>query len=263
MSTSRRIASRVSRLSDVGVPASLIIAALYALQGCTVLPFGQHRQTQATPATAAAQSQRAPVAAQADTGAAGADATQPPGDTRPASMSDGAAVEPRRIAHVGADTKRARDALVPSAVGYYMDVLQGRLIQDVGRDSRIERHGNSIVVLLPVGFDKGSARLNGAARQSLRPLAEALIEYRLTEVAVRLLGADSEAGGPGPGSRLASDRTGALSKYLTEAGVAGYRINTANEDFGQQPEDSALGPVIGARVELQVSPIVLDARNAF
>jgi len=140
-----------------------------------------------------------------------------------------------------------------------MDVLQGQLTQAVGRDARIERRGSSIVLLLPLGFDADSAQLNVAGRQSLRQLAEILSEYRLTVVSIQVSGPDSEP--HGPGSRLASDRVAALSKYLTRAGVAGKRISTVGEGSNPLQADSASPSGLGVRAELQLSPIVAGASN--
>ena len=81
--------------------------------------------------------------------------------TTAASVHVAAASETRPYAN--ASVRKAlgsggRNALGPTDVGYYMDVLQGRLTQEIGKDGRIERRGDSIVLLLPAGFDyRGSA----------------------------------------------------------------------------------------------------------
>jgi outer membrane protein OmpA-like peptidoglycan-associated protein len=135
-----------------------------------------------------------------------------------------------------------------------MDVLQGRLTQEIGKDARIERRGDSIVLSLPMGFDIDSPQLNESGRQTLRPLAAILLEYRLTLVAVQIRGVDSDA--HGANSRLASDRAGALSRYLTDSGVAGKRIASASEGSGV-PEAAPQGDTPERTgIELRVSPIV-------
>lgn len=276
MSSSSRGGRRVAALPDLGhlsryrrlacAPAAsvggrtlLVLAALSALEGCSVGQAWHRSQTPVAHAPAAA-------ASQLDTPAAGGAGSA--GGVQAAASNDSLrgsrAVEPRPDLHVRRSAKLpsgGRDALSATDVGYYMDVLQGRLTQDLGRDARIERRGDSIVLWLPSSFDVDSARLNGAGRQTLRPLAEILIEYRRTLVAVQVRGADSEAQGPNP--RLASDRAGALSRYLTAAGLAGRRLSASGEGSHLHYQDQGPNPVAGVGVELQVSPIVIGAGHAY
>jgi outer membrane protein OmpA-like peptidoglycan-associated protein len=150
-----------------------------------------------------------------------------------------------------------RNALGPTDVGYYMDVLQGRLTQEIGKDGRIERRGDSIVLLLPTGFDIDSSQLNPAGRQIMRALTGILVEYRLTVVSVQIRGVESDA--HGANLPLASDRAEAFSKYLAEAGIAGKRIATAGEGSRLPPIPGVGDRPDGIRVELQLSPIVTTA----
>jgi outer membrane protein OmpA-like peptidoglycan-associated protein len=138
-----------------------------------------------------------------------------------------------------------------------MDVLQGRLTQEIGKDGRIERRGDSIVLLLPAGFDIDSSQLNPTGRQTMRALTGILVEYRLTVVSVQIRGVDSDA--HGANSLLASDRAEAFSKYLAEAGIAGKRIATAGEGSRLPPIPGVGDQPDGMRVELQLSPIVATA----
>jgi outer membrane protein OmpA-like peptidoglycan-associated protein len=246
---------------SLGVRALVVAAALFVLGGCSTLqrwttpraPVAppaaapDHKQARTTPAAVAPGSEVVPHQA-------------PAVATTVASVHVAAASETRPYAN--ASVRRtlgggSRNALGPTDVGYYMDVLQGRLTQEIGKDGRIERRGDSIVLLLPTGFDIDRSQLNPAGREMLRALTGVLVEYRLTVVSVQIRGVESDA--HGAGSLLASDRAEALSKYLAEAGIAGKRIATAGAGSrlprmpgtGDQPD--------GIRVELQLSPIVVTA----
>ena len=269
MNSSSRIGRAISSLPDLRTLP--ILAALCALEACSMWQswHGARPANAQVPAVtrppAPAESQAAPPADSATNGGAESAAAAPPAagtNAAPAPTLETSKPRPGLPASNAAKQPPAGgggEGLTSSDVGYYMDVLQGQLTQAVGREARIERRGSSIVLLLPLGFDADSAQLNAAGRQSLSQLAEILSEYRLTIVSVQVSGPDSDP--HGPGSRLASDRVAALSKYLTRAGVAGKRISTVSERSSPLQADAAAAPVPGVRAELQVSPIVVGAAN--
>ena len=245
---------------SLGVRALVVTAALL-LGGCSTLQrWTTHRAPVAPPAAAPGdpQARTAPAA-----GAPGSEVVPhqaPAVATTVASVHVAAASETRPYAN--ASVRRTlgsggRNALGPTDVGYYMDVLQGRLTQEIGKDGRIERRGDSIVLLLPTGFDIDSAQLNPAGRQMMRALTGILVEYRLTVVSVQIRGVDSDA--HGANSLLAGVRAEAFSKYLAGAGIAGKRIATAGEGSRLPPIPGDGDQPDGIRVELQLSPIVATA----
>jgi outer membrane protein OmpA-like peptidoglycan-associated protein len=243
---------------SLGVRALVVTAALFVFGGCSMLqrwiaPVAspaaapEHPQARTAPAAAAPGSEVGPHQASA-------------GATTVASVPVAATSETRPYANTSVRRTLGtggRNALGPTDVGYYMDVLQGRLTQEIGKDGRIERRGDSIVLLLPMGFDIDSSQLNPAGRQVLRALTAILVEYRLTIVSVQIRGVDS--GAHGAISLLASDRAEALSKYLAEAGIAGKRIATAGEGSRLPRAPGAGDQPDGIRAELQLSPIVATA----
>ena len=243
---------------STGVRALVVTAALL-LGGCSTLQrWTTHRAPVAPPAAAPGQARTAPAA-----GAPGGEAAPhqaPAAATTVASVRVAAASETRPYANASARKtlgSGGRNALGATDVGYYMDVLQGRLTQEIGKDGRIERRGDSIVLLLPAGFDIDSSQLNPTGRQTMRALTGILVEYRLTVVSVQIRGVNSDA--HGANSLLASDRAEAFSKYLAEAGIAGKRIATAGEGSRLPPIPGVGDQPDGMRVELQLSPIVATA----
>jgi outer membrane protein OmpA-like peptidoglycan-associated protein len=246
---------------SLGVRVLVVTATLLVFGGCSTLQrWTTHTAPVAPPAAAPDHPQaRTAPAAVAPSGAvvphqAAAVATTV------ASVPVATASETRTYANASVRRTLAsgdRNALGPTDVGYYMDILQGRLTQSIGKDGRIERRGDSILLLLPMGFDIDSPQLNPVGRQKLRALTGILVEYRLTVVSVQIRGVDSDA--HAANSLLANDRAGVLSKYLADAGIAGKRIATAGEG-SRLPEMAGAGDQPdGIRVELQLSPIVATA----
>ncbi len=253
----RRLAAHWDCVSP-GVRALVVTGALL-LGGCSTLQrWTTHRAPVAPPAAAPDQARTAPAA-----GAPGGEVAPhqaPAVATTGASVRVAAASETRPYANASVRKtlgSGARNALGPTDVGYYMDVLQGRLTQEIGKDGRIERRGDSIVLLLLTGFDIDSSQLNPTGRQTMRALSGILVEYRLTVVSVQIRGVDSDA--HGANSLLASVRAEAFSKYLAEAGIAGKRIATAGEGSRLAPIPGDGDQPDGIRVELQLSPIVATA----
>ena len=246
---------------SLGVRALVVTAALLVFGGCSMLQRWTTHRAPAAPAAAAPdhpQAKTAPVAVAPSSAVVPHQATAVA--TTVASVPVAAASERRTYANASVRRTLAggdRNALGRTDVGYYMDILQGRLTQAIGKDGRIERRGDSILLLLPMGFDIDSSQLNPAGRQRLQSLTGILVEYRLTVVSVQIRGVDS--GAHAANSPLANDRAGVLSKYLADAGIAGKRIAKAGEGSrlpempwaGDQPD--------GIRVELQLSPIVAAA----
>ena len=140
------------------------------------------------------------------------------------------------------------DALAPAEVGYYIDVLQGRLKQVTGKSIGIGRKGDRIVLDLSggVAFESGSAQINAGIHQILTSLSKVLVEYRMTMVSVQVRSDDAGAHAINPG--LAEQRALAIAHDLADAGVAVKRIVIAG-----------VGPEHRMRVEMQLEPIVRAA----
>jgi len=245
---------------SLGVRALVVTAALLVFGGCSTW---QRWTTHSAPV--------APPAAAPDQPQARAGPVAPPSSAvvphQAAAVATTVASAPvatasERRTYANAPVKRTltsvdRNALGPADVGYYMDILQGRLTQAIGKDGRIERRGDRILLLLPMGFDIDSSQLNPAGRQKLLALIGILVEYRLTVVSVQIRGVDSDA--HAANSLLANDRAGVLSKYLADAGIVGRRIATAGEGSSLPEMPGAGDRPEGIRVELQLSPIVATA----
>jgi outer membrane protein OmpA-like peptidoglycan-associated protein len=151
--------------------------------------------------------------------------------------------------------KNSRDSLESADVGYYMDVLQGRLKQIAGKDFGVDRQGDYLVLDMSFqsGFEKGSAQLDSSVRDVLIPLSKVLVEFRMTLVSVQVRAEDSGAQPIKTG--LAERRAQALAHALVEAGIAGKRVVIAGlHSSGQAETDSQSEGHL--RVEMRLEPIV-------
>jgi outer membrane protein OmpA-like peptidoglycan-associated protein len=153
-----------------------------------------------------------------------------------------------------------RDSLAPSEVGYYMDILQGRLKQIPGNDLSVVRQVDRVVVDLTVraGFEPGNAQLMPAMRELLTPLSKALLEYRKTLLSVRIRPED--AGTQTSNARLAEQRAAAVARCLVDDGVASRHLVVIGTVASHTPAAKA-GPEGPVRIQLQIEPIVRAADN--
>jgi hypothetical protein len=139
--------------------------------------------------------------------------------------------------------KDNRDALAKSEVGYYMDVLEGRLNQvaHVG----VTRLGDRIRLDMPGRFDRtGDPR----ALETLAGLAKVLAEYRTIFVSVRVIGDDSQSK---VASRQPEQDAQAIARQLVVDGIDARRIVIP----ALAPSTTSTGEA-GMRIELELEPIV-------
>lgn len=156
--------------------------------------------------------------------------------------------------------KNSHDSLGPADVGYYMDVLQGRLKQIAGKDLGVARQGDYVVLDMSFrpGFERGSAQLDSSIRDALKPLSKVLVEYRMTLVSVQIRADDSGAQPIKTG--LAERRAQALARALVEAGISAKRVVIAGLNSSDQTETNSR-PEDHLRVEMHLEPIVRVSVN--
>ncbi|MEO7431119.1 MAG: OmpA family protein [Dokdonella sp.] len=153
--------------------------------------------------------------------------------------------------------KNPEDALPPGDVGYYVDVLQGRLKQIAGGQVGVVvgRQGNNVIldVTSRLDFESGNARITPGISRLLAPIVKVLAEYRMMLVAVD---ASQDANGDAPAnSRLAEQRALGLARHLADAGVAPARIVVAGSAGGRTAADPARAEA-RTHMEIHLEPIV-------
>jgi len=138
------------------------------------------------------------------------------------------------------------DSLAPGEVGYYMDVLHGRLRQIGNSQFGLAHEGSRIVVTL-IGSSSDGTRIDPSLQNQLTTLAKVLSEYRKTRVSVQ-----AEAGGDSGESRrcalMAARRLnsgGVAAQHIAVIGVDTTPLTVVDNDF------SACRPVV-----VQLEPLV-------
>lgn len=167
-----------------------------------------------------------------------------------------AAGEPKKIAkphakpstaNTAAPAKKTPEPLQLADVGYYMDVMQGRLKQLSSAGVEVTRTGNGLVATLDVSFAANAGRLDVDAEHnpSLAAIAKVLNEYRQTHVAARVR--DDAA--------LGTAGEQALVRYLQNAGVAPEQLPTTPLPAARLEKPPSAG---SAHVELDIQPVVRE-----
>ncbi len=142
--------------------------------------------------------------------------------------------------------KSDRDSLSASEAGYYLDVLQGRLLQVLGTDAKLSRTADRIGIDLSdrVRLDANSPWLDAAGCRLLQPLARALAEFRKTVISVKVgaYGSDRKA------EMLAERRSDAVAECLARSGIMPRRIVVRT--LLSDPAANASGGALKLDVEL-------------
>lgn len=155
-------------------------------------------------------------------------------------------------------------ALPPEDVGYYIDVLQGRLKQIAGTQVGmvVGRQGNDVIldVSSRLDFEAGSARITPGIRERLAPIVKVLAEYRMMLVTVNA--SPDDAGDGVPDIRLAEQRGLAVARHLAGAGVAPSRIVVAGSPAARPSEKTGVLPETRTHLEIHLEPIIRAADAA-
>ena len=173
---------------------------------------------------------------------------KPPEATPPSPARNFGQEKARRKLELSADE---RNSVGAAEVGYYLDVLLGRLKQRLGADTSVLRQGQRIVVLLPTGanFPVGETALPPALRAKLGPLSQVLVEYRRVLVSVYVRPDGSVVGASNP--RLAEQRAKVVAAYLGGAGIDPRRVLLA------PPAAPRPGTALGRnRIEIELEPVL-------
>jgi len=193
----------------------------------------------------------------------------PPPVNRPTPPKPPVAVPPPPARNFGQEKARRKLELAledtssvgAGEVGYYLDVLLGRLKQRLGAETNVVRQGQRIVVQLPTsaGFPVGGTALTPALRTKLAALSQVLLEYRRVLVAVYVRSDASVIGATNP--RLAEQRAKVLAAYLGGAGIDPRRVLLA-PPAAPRPGAAPPGAAGRGRIEIELEPVVRPRARA-
>lgn len=224
----------MNRMSKWKVFTLAGVAAAVLLAGCsTVNPYTQEKQTSKA-------AQGAAIGA-----VAGAVAGMLTGDD---------SKERKQRALIGAGV----GALAGGGVGYYMDVQEAKLRQQLeGTGVSVTRQGDNITLNMPgnITFQTDSSDLNGNFFPVLDSVSLVLKEYEKTIIEVA--GHTDNTGTDAYNQSLSQRRAGTVAQYLTSKGVMGQRIITVGGGEVHPVANNATpeGRQANRRVELTLAPL--------
>src|SRR5262249_42934727 len=119
--------------------------------------------------------------------------------------------------------KAGGDAVITAELGYYLDVLLGRLKQVAARGVGITRREDRIVLNVAGTFAlAANPQPDADLQDALNPICKVLVEYRATLVSIHVRN-DAPADAA-TDSELAEHRALAVGHYFAKAGVSPKRI---------------------------------------
>jgi len=150
-------------------------------------------------------------------------------------------------------------SLTPETVGYYMDVQEARLREQLaGSGVQVARVGDDLTVSLPGNglFASDRADLDPGMHATLDTLGAVMQKFDKT--IVEIAGHSDSAGTAEHNQELSARRAAAVASYLQGRGVARTRVATVGlgESRPVASNATAEGRARNRRVELTLSPLV-------
>ncbi|MCE9687094.1 OmpA family lipoprotein [Shewanella sp. AS16] len=157
----------------------------------------------------------------------------------------------------GALIGAASGAAVGGGIGYYMDVQETKLRQQLASTGvSVTRDGDNIVLNMPneVTFAVDKTDLSEGAKSVLHSVALVAKEYSKTQLNV--LGYTDSSGSDSYNLRLSQVRANEVGSYLMQQGVAANRVRTQGmgESNPIASNGSAAGRAQNRRVEIVLTP---------
>jgi len=160
----------------------------------------------------------------------------------------------RKSAMIGAGI----GALAGGGIGYYMDVEEAKLRQELESTGvSVTRVGNSVVLNMPghITFETGSSAISADFYRVLNSIAKVFNEYEKTYIDI--YGHTDSVGSSSYNMHLSQRRADAVSRYLQTRGVLSQRLLTRGmgEDYPIASNNTAGGKAQNRRVEIKLTPI--------
>ncbi len=149
-------------------------------------------------------------------------------------------------------------ALAGGGIGYYMDVQEAKLRQELESTGvSVTRSGNSIVLNMPgnITFDTASSNISADFYRVLGSVAKVINEYEKTYVDI--YGHTDSVGKASYNMSLSQQRADSVSRYLQTRQVLPQRIITRGlgEDHPIASNTTEHGRSQNRRVEIRLTPL--------
>lgn len=160
----------------------------------------------------------------------------------------------RKSALIGAGV----GALAGGGIGYYMDVQEAKLRQELEATGvSVTRSGNSIILNMPgnVTFDTASSNISADFYRVLNSISLVFNEYEKTYIDI--YGHTDSIGDSNYNMGLSQRRADAVSRYIQTRGVLSQRLLTRGmgEDYPVASNNTDQGRAQNRRVEIKLTPI--------
>ncbi len=160
----------------------------------------------------------------------------------------------RKSALIGAGV----GALAGGGIGYYMDVQEAKLRQELEATGvSVTRSGNSIILNMPgnVTFDTASSNISADFYRVLNSISLVFNEYEKTYIDI--YGHTDSVGDSNYNMGLSQRRADAVSLYIQTRGVLSQRLLTRGmgEDYPVASNNTDQGRAQNRRVEIKLTPI--------
>lgn len=148
-------------------------------------------------------------------------------------------------------------AAIGGGVGYYMDVQEKKLRQELeGTGVRVRREGNDIFLVMPgnITFATGKYEIRSDFLPVLNSVAKVLAEFKKT--VIKVSGHTDSTGSAELNQTLSEQRADSVGSYLASRNVARGRIHTAGYGYRYPvaSNNNAAGREQNRRVELKLEP---------
>jgi outer membrane protein OmpA-like peptidoglycan-associated protein len=162
--------------------------------------------------------------------------------------------ERRQRALIGAGV----GALTGGAIGYYMDVQEAQLRQELaGTGVQVERQGDNIVLAMPgkLTFDVNQSQIKPRSYDVLNSVA--LIISKNEKTLVEVVGHTDSTGSEAINGPLSRARAVAVADYLASHNVMAQRIETmgVSANYPIASNDTEEGRTLNRRVEITLVPL--------
>ncbi len=187
-------------------------------------------------------------------------------EEKTSNLVKGAAIGALGGAAIGAIAGKGKGALIGAAagaaagsgVGYYMDVQEAKLRQQLeGTGVGVQRQGNNLILVMPgnITFASNSSDINQSFYSVLNSVLLVLKEF--SDTSLDIIGFTDSTGNAKYNQSLSEKRAGSVAGYLINQNINPARIAVQGlgERYPIASNNTLQGRSLNRRVELKIRPV--------